>query len=73
VRKETEEMRSQPAHVSIHLMSDPCLWCWSFVDPGSGRILESSWSTYWAGFESREDAGEDARRRLAILCAEEAA
>jgi hypothetical protein len=54
-------------------MSDPCLWCWSFVDPGSGRILESSWSTYWAGFESREDAGEDARRRLAILCAEEAA
>lgn len=64
---------NEPARVSIHLMSDPSLWCWTIDDPGTGRVIESSWSTYWAGFESREDAQEDARRRLATLFMDRAA
>lgn len=41
--------------VRVRLLDEPCLWCWEIVDE-SGAAVESSWTTAWAAFESREEA-----------------
>jgi hypothetical protein len=53
--------------ISLHLMSDPSLWCWVIADAGTGAVVEGSWATHWVGFESRDEAGKAAQRRLATL------
>jgi hypothetical protein len=58
-------MTQPPAFVTVRLLSDPSLWCWSIVDARSGRVVEDSWTADWAGFDSREAAREAGLRRLA--------
>jgi len=42
--------------VKVHLLGDPCLWCWEIVDTEDGTLIESSWATEWTAFESAREA-----------------
>src|SRR5213083_2394930 len=38
--------------VKVHLLGEPCLWCWEIVDVEDDALVESSWATEWTGYAS---------------------
>ena len=53
--------------VNVHLMSEPCLWCWEIVDAEHGALVESSWATEWTGYTSSREALQAGVIRLTNL------
>lgn len=63
-------MRSRAAALDLQVrrLADPCLWCWEIVAPGrGGAVVQSSWASEWAAYETREEALGAGRGRLAEL------
>jgi hypothetical protein len=55
--------------VVVRLLTEPSLWSWELRDVVTGVPVESSWSSYWMAFDTREEARADGLRRLAeIVC-----
>jgi hypothetical protein len=42
-------------HVAVRLLSEPSLWCWE-ICTDEGRVIESSWTSSWTAYQSREEA-----------------
>lgn len=55
--------------VSVRFLSEPCLWCWEIQDETNGALVESSWLSAWAAYESREAALAAGQGRLAEILA----
>ena len=53
--------------VNVHLLGEPCLWCWEIVDVEDGALVESSWATEWTGYASSREASEAGVMRLTDL------
>lgn len=53
--------------LNVHLLAEPCLWCWEIVDREAGTLLESSWATEWTGYESSREATRAGLTRLMDL------
>ena len=53
--------------VNVKLLGDPCLWCWEIVDTEQGTLVESSWTSQWAAYQSSQDALWAGILRLAEL------
>ena len=51
-------------HVELRLLVEPAMWCWDIRDRHSGRIVESSWTTYWMAYDSRDEAVAAGREYL---------
>ncbi|MBI2217256.1 MAG: hypothetical protein HYU51_08165 [Candidatus Rokubacteria bacterium] len=60
---------TQDLKVVVRLLGEPTLWSWELRDVVTGALVESSWSSCWMAFETREQARADGLRRLAeIVC-----
>src|SRR2546428_11182508 len=53
--------------VKVHLLGEPCLWCWEIVDVEDGDLVESSWATEWIGYASSWEALRAGTMRLTDL------
>ena len=53
--------------VKVHLLAEPCLWCWEIVDGEDGELVESSWATEWTGYASSQEALRAGTLRLTDL------
>ena len=53
--------------VKVHLLGEPCLWCWEIVDVEDGVLVESSWATEWTGYASSREAWRAGITRLTNL------
>ena len=53
--------------VKVHLLGEPCLWCWEIVDVQDGDLVESSWATEWIGYASSWEALRAGTLRLTDL------
>ncbi len=53
--------------VSVGLVADGCLWSWEIIDARQGGIVQSGWLSDWTGYDSRSEALEAGRTRLAQL------
>ena len=53
--------------VNVHLLGEPCLWCWEIVDVEDGVLVESSWATEWTGYASSREAWRAGITRLTNL------
>src|SRR5947209_3566827 len=53
--------------VKVHLLAEPCLWCWEIVDVEDGVLVESSWATEWTGYASSREAWRAGITRLTNL------
>ncbi len=53
--------------VRVRLLDEPALWCWEISEAGSGRVVETSWSSQWMAYDSSDEAFADGQRRLAEL------
>src|SRR3989442_1648112 len=42
--------------VKVHLLGEPCLWCWEIVDVEDDALVESSWATEWRSSEPAPSA-----------------
>ncbi len=60
-------MTDVPLEVEIRLLPEPCLWCWEIRDGSRGNVVESSWTTEWAAYDSAEEAYSEGRKRLTRL------
>lgn len=49
----------------VHPVEGSCLWAWTIRD--DGRIVESSWDSWWMAYDSPVDAEAAGRARLATL------
>jgi hypothetical protein len=61
------DRRSEHLRVHVHLLTEPCLWCWEIEDTAAGEVVESSWSSSWMAYKSAEEARAAGERRLAEL------
>ena len=53
--------------VKVHLLGEPCLWCWEIVDVEDDATVESSWATEWTGYASSREALQAGAIRLSDL------
>ena len=54
--------------VKVHLLGEPCLWCWEIVDvEDDDALVESSWATEWTGYASSREALRAGIMRLTNL------
>src|SRR2546427_2590454 len=53
--------------VKVHLLGEPCLWCWEIVDVEDDALVESSWATEWTGYASSREALRAGIMRLTNL------
>jgi hypothetical protein len=53
--------------VVVRLLGEPSLWSWELRDVATDVLVESSWSSCWTAFETREQARADGLRRLGEL------
>src|SRR5437667_4447526 len=53
--------------VKVHLLGEPCLWCWEIVDVEDDARVESSWATEWTGYASSREALQAGAIRLTDL------
>jgi len=53
--------------VKVHLLPEPCLWCWEIVDVENGDLVENSWATEWTGYASSREALQAGIVRLTDL------
>ncbi len=53
--------------VKVHLLGEPCLWCWEIVDMEDDALVESSWATEWTGYASSREALQAGAIRLTDL------
>jgi hypothetical protein len=53
--------------VKVHLLGEPCLWCWEIVDVEDDAVVESSWATDWSGYASSPEALQAGAIRLSDL------
>jgi len=53
--------------VKVHLLGEPCLWCWEIVDVEDDALVESSWATEWTGYASSREALRAGTLRLTDL------
>ena len=53
--------------LNVHLLAEPCLWCWEIVDTQAGTLVEGSWPAEWAGYESPREASRAGVARLTDL------
>jgi len=53
--------------VKVHLLGEPCLWCWEIVDVEYDALVESSWATEWTGYASSREAFRAGIMRLTDL------
>ena len=53
-------------HVAVRLLSEPSLWCWE-VCTDDERVIESSWTSSWTAYQSREEAESAGGARLGQL------
>src|SRR6266446_4704542 len=53
--------------VKVHLLGEPCLWCWEIVDVEDDALVESSWATEWTGYASSREALRAGTMRLTDL------
>jgi hypothetical protein len=51
----------------VRLLAQPCLRYWEICDGVDGRLVESSWTSNWIAFASRQEAVAAGARRLAEL------
>jgi hypothetical protein len=59
--------RDERLKVDVKLLGEPCLWCWEIVDTEQGALVESSWTSQWAAYESSREALSAGSLRLAEL------
>jgi hypothetical protein len=65
-RREDREM-TEDLRIAVRFLAEPTLWGWEILDVADDSMVESSWSSHWTAFETREAAGADGRRRRAEL------
>jgi len=53
--------------VKVHLLGEPCLWCWEIVDMEDDSSVESSWAMEWTGYASSQEALQAGAIRLTDL------
>jgi hypothetical protein len=53
--------------LNVHLLAEPCLWCWEIIDREIGTLVEGSWPTEWTGYESLREASRAGFTRLTDL------
>src|SRR6266700_2607417 len=53
--------------VKVHLLGEPCLWCWEIVDMEDDTPVESSWAMEWTGYPSSQEALQAGAIRLTDL------
>ena len=53
--------------VKVHLLGEPCLWCWEIVDMEDDSSVESSWAMEWTGYPSSQEALQAGAIRLTDL------
>ena len=53
--------------VKVHLLGEPCLWCWEIVDMEDDTSVESSWAMEWIGYASSQEALQAGAIRLTDL------
>ena len=53
--------------VKVHLLGEPCLWCWEIVKVEDDALVESSWATEWTGYVSSREALRAGIMRLTDL------
>src|SRR5437870_35644 len=53
--------------VKVHLLGEPCLWCWEIVDMEDDTSVESSWAMEWTGYASSQEALQAGAIRLTDL------
>ena len=63
----TQEWPREHLTVEVRLLPEPCLWAWEIRDAQHGEVIESSWTTQWAAYQSPEEAYSEGRRHLVRL------
>ena len=65
-----DDVQSGKLTLSARYLEEAALWCWDIHETGTGRLVESSWSSEWVAYESRSEAHAAGIRRLAELSGE---
>lgn len=53
---ELEVVSGRRFAIHLHLMAEPCLWCWEVRDLVHGQLIKSSWANEWTAYDSAEEA-----------------